>query len=253
MVKGKPIVTDYGSTFGTAFIPQVREKVAKLRKETTPLAVVSLVATYTQTLAWIESSRLHPHLGTQIKKHALRFLEHLAFIRLPANSRARSELGENYVNADGEFQSFIVADSDPLLSALVSLGQPPYYAVRSSNITGEPEEFTIEGALTYAAKIKSPVLAVVNAHKKASRKRLRSQPILHFPPNMNNPEVILSRTGSTHPEALEIIIRHLFPKAEFKQHEEKQVSYRAQYHPRDDGIALEAVAIRRALLTAAGL
>lgn len=253
MFQGHPVVTDYGSTFGTAFIPSVREKVAKLRKEVPPLATVSLVATYGQTLSWIDHSQLHPHIRQKIATHTLRFFEHLAFLRLPANARAISELGENYINPFGEFQSFIVSDSDPLLSALISLGHPPYYAVRSSNITGEPEEYTIPGALKFAAKIRSPYLAVTNADKKDSRKRLGSQPILHFPQKPDSPEVILARMGSTHPEALEIIVKYLFPQAIFTLAEEKKVDYRKQYHPKDDGFSLDPEVIRQALLTAAGL
>lgn len=255
MAKGKPIVTDYGSTFGTAFIGSVRDQVAILRRETPPLAVVSLVTTYSQTSAWLNYDKLHPLLHTPLKNHALRFLEFIAFLRLPANSLAQDQLGENYISSTQEFQSFIVPDSDPLLKALIGLGHP-YYAVRSSNISGRPEEFTVEGALTYATEISSPVLAVTHPQKITDqnlRKRLGSQPILRFPRADEPPVVILTRAGSTHPEAIEILIRHLFPQVGFAHREEKSGPPRTQYHPKDDAIPLDANSVRLALLKAAGL
>lgn len=254
IIKGNVVVMDYGSTFGTAFTPGARQKVAKLRKEIPPYATVSLVATYQQTIDFIDHPRLHPHIKNAVENDALKFFEYLAFLRLPANQKARNILGSNYVNPQNEFQVFIVPDSDPLISALLALGHTPFYAVRSSNLTGKPEEYTVQGALEYARKINSPVLAVTHPEKHTSpdtRKRVRSQPILHFPEN--SLEIVLARMGSTHPEALEIIINHLFPQATFSQHEEKKAEYRTQYHPKDDNVPLDAVSIRDALLTAAGL
>lgn len=255
MAKGKPIVTDYGSTFGTAFIGSIRDQVAKLRQETLPLAVVSLVTTYPQTVAWIDKEKLHPVLQEPLKQHALKFLENIAFLRLPANSQAESELGANYISPTHEFQSFIVPEDDPLLKALAILGHS-YYAVRSSNISGRPEEFTVEGALSYAAEISSPVLAVTHPTKIADqnlRKRLGSQPILRFPNKGESPVITLTRAGSTHPHAMEILIKHLFPQADFVHNEEKSGPPRTQYHPKDDNISLDPESVRQALLKAAGL
>jgi hypothetical protein len=254
VIKGEVVVTDYGSTFGTVFTPKSREKAAKLRKESPPYDTVSLVATFSQTLAFIDKTRLHPNIWEAFENGTVRILENIAFLRLPANEYARSVLGNNYINADNEFQSFIVADDDPLLSALVSLGHSPHYGVRSSNMTGQPEEFTIEGALEYANAIKSPVLAITHPEKvtdQHARKRVRSQPILHI--SQYSLEITLVRMGSTHPEALEIIIKHLFPQASFIQQEEKKVEYRTQYHPLDENIPLDAGSVRIALLTAAGI
>lgn len=255
MLQLDPVVVDYGSTFGTAFIPSAREKVASLRQEQAPLATVSIVSDHTTTLSWIDYSRLHPHLTENIKDGALRILYNIAFLRLPANPVTTTHLAPHHLNHEMEFQTFIVPDSDPLLSSLKSHGHT-FYAVRSSNVTGFPEEFEVEGASRYAATIGAPYLALFDPNKpntQFSRKRLGSQPILHLPSDRDTPQVILTRTGNTHPEALKTVINHIFPHAQFSVKEEKLVNFRHPYHPASDGIGLEANAIISALLAASGL
>jgi hypothetical protein len=255
MLQLDPVVVDYGSTFGTAFIPSAREKIALLRQEHAPLATVSIVSDHATTLSWIDYTRLHPHLAENIQNGALRILYNIAFLRLPANPISTTHLAPHHLNQDMEFQTFIVPDSDPLLSSLKLHGHT-YYSVRSSNVTGSPEEFEVEGAGRYATAIGAPYLVLLNPDKpktQFSRKRLGSQPILHLPSDRETPQVILTRSGNTHPEALKTIVNHIFPQAEFSVKEEKQVSFRHPYHPASDGIGLEATAIISALLSASGL
>ncbi|MFN8448302.1 MAG: hypothetical protein U0521_06860 [Anaerolineae bacterium] len=124
------------------------------------------------------------------------------FVRFPANDAGRA-LGKHCVNEDGEIQVMLFPESDPILNYLRDTYGIRYYEVRSSNISGSPEEPFAPGAVEYACAIAAPVVAVrsfealeaqiidqalfkQNLISVMRRKRFGSFPIVRLP-QLNNP------------------------------------------------------------------
>lgn len=246
-----PVVIDYGATYGTSFPAGIRELVAYVRKEQAPLAIVSLVCSQKDMLAWMDSDRLHPNLVKAIDAGLLDLIEGIAFIRFPVTQAAKEELGEYYVNGDNEVQVFMV-DNDPLMEYLAKKHHIRYIGVRSSNITGQPEEPFATGAQNYAHAIGAPLFAVrsraalqaqlddeqvtspAEAAEKLKRKRVGSQPILTFTqkPDPSSPDQLkavieLVRTGNTNAKTIERLLKKFLKeyKIGFDHHEEKKISF----------------------------
>ena len=250
IAQNHPVVTDYGSTYGTAFPLGIRELVAYVRKEEAPLAIVSLICSKKDALRWMDRDRLHPDLVDAIDTVGLDMIEGISFIRFPATPEAKEELGEYYVNGDNEIQVFIV-ENDPLMDCLAKKYNIHYIAVRSSNITGKPEEPFINGAENYAKDIGAPIFAVrskeafaaqladqqISSSEDATvqlrRKRVGSQPILSFTqkPNSDHPDkmtavVELVRAGNTSPETMLALLRDFLDgKIDFHYREEKKAAH----------------------------
>ncbi|MDQ5951119.1 MAG: hypothetical protein QG639_396 [Patescibacteria group bacterium] len=243
IAKGNPVVTDYGATYGTAFSLNIRQEVAEIRKEQEPLAIVSLVCSKRDALSWMDTSRMHPEIVASIYNQQecsnLDVIEGIAFIRFPCTDEAKEELGSYYVNQDREVQVFMV-DNDPLMDYLSQQFDIHYIAVRSSNITGRPEEPFKNGAEVYASEIGAPIIAVrskaalqaqlddeavVSTSEIAEnlrRQRVGSQPILVFKTENGEPVVELARAGNTTPETMHRLLRDfLRDTIQFNYHEEK--------------------------------
>ncbi len=252
-----PVIVDYFTTYGTAFLPDIRQQIAITRRETLPLAPVSLVATYDFAIQFLDYQRLHPNLHQPVRKGALKILENLSFVRFPLHPKKAGLIHPSAVSPGREVQFFFVPDNDPLMSYLRIKYGIQYIAVRSSNITGEPEESFAEGSLIYAAKIGAPVLAIrsrkayLNQNK---RLRLFSQPIFRLPLNNENPVIKLTRSGSTHPDAMPHLLEDFAGFAEVIHEEEKISSWRTGYNPLPKlGKNHRPQDIRQALLKASGL
>ena len=221
---GQPVVTDYGATYGTAFSTSIREEVALARGERAPLEVVSVVSTQRQVYDWLDESKLHPDLHQSIQVGKLGILEGVAFVRFPANDQAKQQVGSYCINAKGEIQVFMVPESDPLMRCLREQHNISHIAVRSSNITGFPEEPYVDGAMKYASQIGAPLfivrkLASFKAQFKKGdeidRPRVGSQPILRLPMLGDEKQIEVVRTGNTSFDTLERLMAE-FTIAGFK-------------------------------------
>lgn len=256
LINGNPIVFDYGATFGTTFIIQIREKVAQLRHESLPLKTVSLVTTYSQAMEWIDLRHVHKNLHHHINNHLLQRLEEIAFIRFPANLKAKQLLGKNYINSLGEIQVYIVPENDPLLSHLKQKHNINYLAVRSSNLEGQPEEFTPEGAVKYANEIMASHILFISKQNLAAkhlRQRVGSQPIIRIPSHKDNGQIAVVRSANTHPDAIFQLFDGTLNKDNFCILEEKQVSFRNPYNPLKELIDPTPESVLKALKIASGL
>lgn len=245
---GHPVVTDYGATYGTAFSVGIRDLIAHVRKEQLPLAVVSLVCTKKVALKWINKNRLHKNIVAAIEKKGIDILDlvsGIAFVRFPCTDEAQTELGEHYVNPDQELQVFIV-DNDPLMARLAEKYHIEYVAVRSSNITGKPEEPFVTGAEDYAKEIGAPIFAVrsrkayqaqlddhkaisssAEANARLQRERVGSQPILAFRTNDHGSVIELVRAGNTSPKTMERLLRDFLDDSiTFDYKEEKNPAHK---------------------------
>ena len=160
IAEGWPVVTDYGATFGTAFPPHIREEIAVARKETAPLATVSLVTTRELAMAWMDLTKIHPSVRKLIKQHKLEILEGVSFVRFPASQLALDTIDPSCINSDHEIQVFIEPEDEPLMRYLKLKHHIEYIAVRSSNITGKLEETSVKGAMQYASEIGAPLFVM---------------------------------------------------------------------------------------------
>lgn len=243
IAQNHPVVTDYGATYGTAFSLNIRKEVAEVRREQEPLAIVSLVCSMKDALRWMNRNRLHPTIVKAIDSGGLDIIAGVSFVRFPCNDEAFNELGSYYVNEDQEVQVFIV-DNDPLMDHLSQHHNIHYIAVRSSNITGKPEEPYAKGAQAYASEIGAPIIAVRSKAALAAqledeqiassselveslrRKRMGSQPILVFKTMAGKAVVELVRAGNTTPETMKRLLRDfLGGSIEFVYHEEKVAAH----------------------------
>lgn len=253
---GWPIVVDYGATYGTTFRLDIREEVALARKEPTPLATVSLVANYATLERWIDVSQLHPSVQNEVTEGKLRLLEGVSFVRFPAKVEQLPEDVKEYaLNDKCEVQIFIVPDNDPLMSTLQKKHHLDYVAVRSSNVSGKPEEAFSTGAHQYAQDITAPIVAIRNKtveSREDLRLRIGSQPIIRLP-QMNDPaEVEIVRAGNLHPESLILLISSMAMAPQVTHREEKVVTHeRTKFKPSSKSKTIQQ--LRKELQTAAGL
>jgi len=246
--QGKIAVVGYGTTYGTAFLPEQRDHVAQLRHEkpdkTGRYEFVSMVGSSDFTIYLANKMRLHP----EVKKYFRRFvkaMEDVSFVRFPASPLRVRELDpEHYgmfMNDRDQIQMFPAID--PIAQTLYTrFGRPPTYLVRSANMSGKPEEISYEPARTYAKEIGAAVFATL--YRRAEEyepRRLRtwSQPIIQFPgledeeeiPYMGTVPVFkILRRGSTSPQTLAIWIKHHIPHAvvrldEAKEHPDYRITY----------------------------
>lgn len=245
---GWPALLDMGATYGTAFPDAIRADVGAARNETGGLVTVSMVARMKDVMQWIDFDAMHPALRERIQAGALSLLQKVAFIRFPANEAGRA-LGEHNVNADGEIQVMLYPEDDRILSYLSYSYDMRYYEVRSSNISGSPEEPFAPGAVEYACAIAAPVVAVrsyaaleaqiidqalykqglVNAMR---RKRFGSFPIVRIPRGgevADRPVVPLVRAGNTSPETMALLLGGCFPGSLTIHSEEKFGHRRHEY------------------------
>src|SRR3989338_1896385 len=254
---GEIVVVDYGATFGTTFLPFLRKRVAQVRKETEPLATVSLVMTHSQVMRWIDFDTIHPKLKSLIEAGHLDTLEGVSFIRFPASTIAKQLAGEYHVNSLGEIQAFLVPESDKLMRRLRERHNIHYVGVRSANIHGDPEEFNYSGAHDYAEQIGAKVIAVQsrnynNIH--LMRQRVGSQPIIQFNYQATEEmfEITLVRAGNTHPDTMRRLLTNFVSAGgNFKHQEEKVGPLRKWY---DSPLNLEDPRLlREHLLQVSGL
>lgn len=270
IAQGWPVVTDYGATYGTAFPPGIRQAIAAARKESEPLQVVSLVTFRDIAYQWMDTGRIHPDVMSALNHGKFDILTGIAFLRFAGNSHCQDTLGPHYVNSRKEVQVFIVPDSDPLMSYLRSDHNLAYIAVRSSNISGHPEEPFAAGAAKYAQAIGAPILAVrslesfnaqvederlarENLFDRLRRKRFGSQPIIHLPSVDDEPVITVVRAGNTEPSTLQrLMSRIVSHRIGFVYRPEKVTTFaRPRYHVADD--VIKPAKIRRLLLEHSGL
>lgn len=246
-------VVPYGSTYGTAFLPDRRLEIARVRQEKGPsLATISLVATYKDAIEWLDLEKLHPLFHKLIKSNQLQIFENISFIRFPISPEYQKLLSPYSINAQGAIQVFFVHDSDPIITALKDYHHVSHYAVRSSNLEGESEKYIASEALVYAQQIEAPILALLDPdvqRREKFRHRVMSQPSLEL--STDSPQLILRRAGSTHPETLQKISRHFLAHGiDFVIAEDKVPAFaRPQYNSKYS----RPQAIRNDLLRASGL
>ena len=138
-------------------------------------------------------------------------------------------------------------DPDPELPALDL--QLQLFEVRSSNISGSPEEPFAPGAVEYACAIAAPVVAVrsfaaleaqiidqalfkQNLIPVMRRKRFGSFPIVRFarlttPTSV--PAISIVRAGNTSPDTVARLLKGVFPEALTVYTEEKLAHKRHEY------------------------
>ncbi|MEP7291801.1 MAG: hypothetical protein ABI835_08450 [Chloroflexota bacterium] len=247
LAAGWPALLDMGATYGTAFQDSIRADVGAARHEAGELVTVSMVARMSDALTWMDESALHPRLLAEIKAGALEALQKVVFVRFPANDTGRA-LGRHCVNADGEIQVMLFPEDDPILCYLRDTYHLNYYEVRSSNISGSPEEPFAPGAVEYACAIAAPIVAVRSfaaleaqmidqaLYKQGlisvmRRKRFGSFPIVRFPRSegTERPAIPLVRAGNTSPDTVARLVKGCFPDALMIYAEEKTTFKRHEY------------------------
>lgn len=247
LAAGWPALIDMGATYGTAFQDAIRADVGAARNESGALVTVSMVARMSDALRWIDMDAVHPALRDRIQSGALSLLQNVAFVRFPANDAGHA-LGEHCVNADGEIQVMLYPENDRILNYLSYSYDLRYYEVRSSNISGMPEEPFAPGAVEYACAIAAPVVAVrsfaaleaqmidqalykQNLVSVMRRKRFGSFPIIRIPRGSaeDRPIVPLLRSGNTTPETIAMLMRGVFPDTLMIHTEEKSSHKRHEY------------------------
>jgi len=226
IAQGWPVVTDYGSTYGTAFPPQIRDAIATARGEVEPLATVSIVTFRDVAYGWMDTSRIHPHILSALNEGKFDILTGVSFMRFACNDKCEEALGHHYVNSNKEVQVFIVPDNDALMAYLRKDHNLSYIAVRSSNVTGQQEEAFANGAVKYAQAIGAPILAVRSLEsfsaqiederlvkekqfENLQRKRYGSQPIISLSSSDEPPVVTLVRAGNTDPSTLQKLLSNI--------------------------------------------
>ena len=266
LAAGWPALLDMGATYGTAFQDSIRADVGAARNESGELVTVSMVARMSEALKWIDFDAIHPALRERIQAGALSLLQKVAFVRFPANEAGRA-LGQHCVNADGEIQVMLYPEDDRILNYINYSYNLRYYEVRSSNISGSPEEPFAPGAVEYACAIAAPVVAVRSfaaleaqiidqaLYKQGlmsvmRRKRFGSFPIVRIPrgDTADRPIVPLVRAGNTSPETIAMLLRGVFPDALTIYSEEKFGHRRHEYEsPFDDPQAIQADLLRASI------
>jgi hypothetical protein len=223
-----------------------------------------MVARMSDALTWMDRNAMHPALLARIDAGALEPLQKVIFVRFPANNVGRA-LGRHCVNADGEIQVMLFPEDDPILCYLLETHRLRYYEVRSSNISGSPEEPFAPGAVEYACAIAAQVVAVrslaaleaqiidqalfkQNLLTVMRRKRFGSFPIIRFPRTQSaadRPAIPLVRAGNTAPETVARLVKGCFPEALTVYAEEKSTFKRHEYEsPFDDPRAIQTDLLR---------
>ncbi|MEO8396229.1 MAG: hypothetical protein ABI700_24760, partial [Chloroflexota bacterium] len=248
LAAGWPALLDMGATYGTSFQDSIRATVGAARNEAGQLVTVSMIARLSDALQWMDRNAIHPTLLKRIENGALETLQKVVFVRFPANEAGRA-LGKHCVNEDGEIQVMFYPEDDPILSYLHDNHSFSYFEVRSSNISGFPEEPFAPGAVEYACAIAAPVVAVrsfaaleaqiidqalfkQNLIPVMRRKRFGSFPIVRFaraddPTSV--PAISIVRAGNTSPDTVARLIKRVFPKALTVYTEEKLAHKRHEY------------------------
>lgn len=251
---GWPVIMDYGATYGTAFNPDIRNHIAVTRREKAPLACVSLVSTYADAIKNLDRTRTHPVFLKHIDNRRLQILtENITFVRFPLAPDQFANIHPCAINENREVQFWFSDEADPILNFLKTKHGLNYYAVRSSNLTGKPEEHTAIGALKYAVDISAPLIAL--RHKdilttQHHRQRTHSQPIIRLPHTGEKPEIKLKRIGNTHPEALKSLFKEL---GNIIAEEEKTgADWRQAFNPIPGLTVVNPQNIKQALLAASG-
>ena len=265
IAEGWPVVTDYGATYGTTFPSHLRREIALARGEIEPLETVSLVTFKDNAYSWMNLKRIHPLLLKPIQEKKLDILEGISFIRYPCDDLGVRVVGRHYVNKSGEIQVFIVPPADPLMKYLRLNHDISYIAVRSSNISGRPEEPFAKGAVKYAASIAAPILAIRSLKSfytqiedehlvkrrlfdKIKRKRYGSQPIIRLPSVDDEPLITLVRAGNTHPDVIKKLLKNILAVGiGFSYLPEKKIKFKRQMYHLDSQIT-DPRSIRRLLL-----
>jgi hypothetical protein len=254
VVAGWPALLDMGATYGTAFLDSVRPDVADARHESQQnLVTVSIVARLSEARGWIDLERLHPTFVTAIEQGLLSKLQRIVFMRFPANERGRG-LGRYCVNEQDEIQVMFYPEDDAVLTYLAQTHNTNYFEVRSSNITGLPEEPFAPGAVEYACTIAAPIVAVSSFGaleaqmidqvlykqqilSQMRRKRFGSFPIARFDPpgESASPTLSIVRAGNTSPDTLARFFKGCLPGVNVIYREEKKGHARHEYEsPFDD-------------------
>jgi hypothetical protein len=268
LAAGWPVLLDMGATYGTAFRDEIRADVGAARGETVnDLVTVSMIARMGDALRWMDVDAIHPALRGPVQSPAMSLLQKVLFLRFPANENGR-HTGKHCVNADGEIQVMLYPEDDRILNYLNYAYDLRYYEVRSSNISGSPEEPFAPGAVEYACAIAAPVVAVRSfAALEAQmidqalfkqglmsvmrRKRYGSFPILRIPrvtDPSERPIIQLVRAGNTSPETIAMLVRGCFPDALMIYSEEKFGHRRHEYEsPFDDPQQIHADLLRASI------
>lgn len=248
LAAGWPALLDMGATYGTAFQDSIRAEVGAARHEVGDLVTVSMVARMSDALTWMDTEAVHPSVLARILAGALEPLQKVIFVRFPANDTGRA-LGKHCVNADGEIQVMLFPEDDPILCYLRDTHHLNYYEVRSSNISGNPEEPFAPGAVEYACAIAAPVVAVrsfaaleaqmidqalykQNLLSVMRRKRFGSFPIIRLARATSaaeRPTIPIVRAGNTTPETITRLVKGCFPEALIAYAEEKATFKRHEY------------------------
>ena len=246
-------VVPFGATYGVAFHPKHRVKVAEVRGEDmNNLATVSVVAGYQDAIDWLDKAQLHPRLQNAVTADLLHIFESICFIRYPVNAAGRKHLHSYCINVQGGTQVFFVPPSDPIISALKSHHAMDYYAVRSSNRHGDSEKYTLQEAKKLAKDLEALAMAAlgVAVHLiEPTRERIMSQPILELV--AGQPLIKLVRAGSTHPDTMRALSQKIVDLGiNFVHEEETKTSFSrpqfaSKYTTPED--------IRRHILKASGL
>lgn len=219
------IVMCYWTTYGTAFWPDepTRLKVAAARGEDlNKLESVSLVGSQ-KLKEWVDRDRLHPEVGEKLDE-LMNAMENIAFVRFPAKERVVKEVGPHFANAQGEIQVFFTHDQEPLTKGLREKYDQHFYAVRSGNFHGLPEQISWEEAVSFAAQagaaaVVAPSAQIIAFEKSGAKKRIGSQPSVRLMVGENRVEVV--RQGSTHEETMRRLIGGLGGKFAVEYREEK--------------------------------
>lgn len=234
LLTGWPIIIEGGSTFGTAFIPEIREDVAIARKEIKSLERVSIATDLDHVLEWIDWTKVDQRLAEKLKSEdGLKRFENIAFIRLPANNSIDNNIEKYALNKNHEIQVFLFNKEHPLLNGL-SESNVNYFFIRSANISGKPEESFLAGVYDYAQEIGVPVIALISKGSLISNnhtKRMGSFPIVRITkPYSNYSFITLVRSGNTSPETMKRLLKDFLKDGiEFVHWEEKPNSHRKQY------------------------
>jgi hypothetical protein len=262
---GWPALIDLGATYGTAFLDMARPDVGAARRESGTLVTVSVIARLSDALKWMDMDKIHPLVVDQIKQGALSLFQRVIFVRFPANELGQS-LGQYCVNEDGKIQVMFFPEDDPLLTYLREKHQINAYEVRSSNITGSPEEPFAPGAVDYACAIAAPIVAIssleaLNAqmidqalYKQGiislmRRKRFGSFPIIRLPQRTEDsqaaPVVSIVRAGNTTPDTVTRLVKGCLSGVDVVYTEEKHGHVRHEYEsPFDDAQSIQSDLIR---------
>jgi hypothetical protein len=263
-----PALIDMGATYGTAFLDSTRPDVGAARGEGDTLVTVSMVARLSDAIRWIDMDKMHPILVRQIEQGILSQFQGTVFLRFPANEAGRN-LGKHCINEQGEIQVFFYPEDDPVLHYLTQTHGINYFEVRSSNITGRPEEPFAPGAVEYACAIAAPIVAVSSFEAleaqmidqalykeglvvQMRRKRFGSFPIVRLGGYGGDPTgpliVSITRAGNTSPETLTRYVKGCLPEAMVVYEEEKRGHTRHEYEsPYTDALAIQEDLIRAAL------